>query len=336
MRSQMVSKMLEIKNHYGKEIYGEYKRCVAFIKDYFPFARHEHYLLSISLPLNLYRLLKSQETVDCIKLRYDAIKQLEKQLIPRLWAEEAVDFWIQLVKVENGEESLLVAQAKEPNQGLDMSVHAVLHKAHCYFNGEGIKENRTLALKWYEKAAQLGAVEAMNYVGNIYYIGDGVPKDYRLALKWYEKAASHGNSMAMNYLGNLYYEGRGIEVNLEKARYWYNQAIARGNYTAMFNLGYIYCEQHLKQGDVDFDLEMQAALEGNIDAMYHVAYSYHWGEGITQNYEEAKVWYERLANCGQQAAMIWLAYMYLNGQGVERSTSHARQWCEKAIKKGNI
>lgn len=333
MKKQIILKMLKLKETYGEGLFLEYKRCLAFIKDYFPYAKHEHYLLTISLPLQMYPILKKQNASDSIIVRYEAIKNLQKNLIPRQWAEEAIDFWIQLVKLDEGEEVMIGENTGDIDRCLDTNVQVILHKAHCYYNGEGIKEDRALALRWYEKAALLGSVEAMNYVGNIYYMGDGVPKNDEMALKWYEKAASLGNSVAMNYLGNMYYEGRGVKSSLEKARYWYNQAIAKANYTAMFNLGYIYCEEHLKQENIDFEKELRSALAGNKDAMYHVAYSYHWGEGIYQNYKEAKRWYECLATQGEQAAMIWLAYMYLNGQGVERSTSEAKSWCEKAIKK---
>lgn len=340
MRQQLILKMLELKTKYSEALFLEEKRFLAMIKDYFPYAKHEHYLIAMSLPLHLFETFHKIEEGEYIKARHKAIHILEKeQFIPRQWAEEAVDLWIDLVKRDQGIESIeMLSQRsdfKEENRScmtLDTSVQVILHKAHCYYNGEGIKEDRALALQWYEKAALLGSVEAMNYVGNIYYMGDGVPKNESLALRWYEKAAHLGSSVAMNYLGNMYYEGRGVPLSLEKARFWYNQAIARANYTAMFNMGYIYCEEHLKTGIEDFELECKRAQKGEISAMYHVAYSYHWGEGIHQDYNEARVWYERLANQGEQAAMIWLAYMYLNGQGVTRSQDKAKEWCEKAIK----
>lgn len=342
MQEEIIEKIIELKGRYGENILDEPKRLLAMIKDYFPYAKHEHYLLSISLPLHLYALLKGLKTNEVMKVRNQQIKNIEKQyLVPHQWAEEMLDLWCQLVEREKQpiggqDENLCISldshEESSLNPKIEGSLQAILHKANCYYNGEGIEENRLEALKWYEKAALLGSVEAMNYVGNIYYMGEGVPKNEGLALKWYMKAAQLESSLAMNYIGNMYCEGRGVARDFEKACYWYGQAVAKGNYTAMFNLGYINCEAFLRQ-DLDGLEEIhQRAENGEVKAMYHMAYCYHWGEGVPVDYEAARKWYECLAQKGEQTAMIWLAYMYFNGQGVEKSVDEARQWCEKAIK----
>ena len=340
----MIAQLLFLKEQYGEAIFDEHKRLLGFMKDYFPFARHEHYLLKLTLPIGLYAEFKNTPVSDYLKCRNMHIYQLEKnEGLSHQWAEEAIDFWLDLVKKDLGEEALFsydhsleekineVAKTMESPKIFN-NVSAILHKANCYYNGEGIKEDRKEALKWYEKAAAMGSVEAMNYVGNIYYMGEGVPKNSELALSWYQKAAAAGSGTAMNYIGNMYYEGKGVVKDLNEARHWYNKAVEKGNYRAMFNLGYIYYEKAVSKGKTTFEEGLTAAEAEEIDAMYFVAYSYHWGIEIVQDYEAAFKWYEKLAEKGEKAAMIWLAYMYFNGQGVEKSLEEAKAWCEKAIK----
>lgn len=338
--------MLYLKEKEGEDLFSQHKRLMAFLKDYFPYAKHEHYLIRTSLPFNFYALFKSLPHETFIHERSKSIDNLEQSaLMAHQWAEEAVDFWMGLVEEEMGYKSILgeaylqdekfqeeLSLEVPLNHETEASLSSLLHKANCYYNGEGIREDRKEALRWYEKAAYLGSIEAMNYVGNIYYMGEAVPRDEAIALKWYKKAADLGSSTAMNYIGNMYYEGRGVPLSFEKARYWYNKAIAKGNFSAMFNLGYIYYEEHMKRQGVPFEIDLQAAIEGDLEAMYHIAYRYHWGEGTEPDYSAAMEWYEVLARKGEKAAMIWIAYMYFNGQGVKKNLIEARNWCEKAIK----
>ena len=48
-------------------------------------------------------------------------------------------------------------------------------------------------MEWYEKAADLGHVEAMAEIGWIYYNGLGVAKDYAKAVEWLNKAIELGH-----------------------------------------------------------------------------------------------------------------------------------------------
>ena len=50
--------------------------------------------------------------------------------------------------------------------------------------------------EWFEKAAELGNVDAMGYLGYCYEYGMGVTQNYDMALEWYKKAAELGNTGA--------------------------------------------------------------------------------------------------------------------------------------------
>ena len=52
------------------------------------------------------------------------------------------------------------------------------------------------AVKWFEKAAERGNVEAMYYLGECYRDGSGVDEDQKKAVEWFTKAAEQGHEEA--------------------------------------------------------------------------------------------------------------------------------------------
>jgi len=59
-----------------------------------------------------------------------------------------------------------------------------------YYDGRGVAQDYTEAVKWFRKAADQGYVEAMHNLGLMYAKGQGVPQDYVEAHKWSDLAAS--------------------------------------------------------------------------------------------------------------------------------------------------
>lgn len=99
--------------------------------------------------------------------------------------------------------------------------------ADCYWNGDGITKNHSLASYWYNKAVELGNEEAMDWLGWRYYFGsDGYPKDLNKSLYWCKKAAEKGNPESQWFLG-MYYLGdfSDKEINYELAVYWLQKAV---------------------------------------------------------------------------------------------------------------
>ncbi|WP_180270714.1 tetratricopeptide repeat protein [Sporanaerobium hydrogeniformans] len=343
MRKKIIRQILFLKNTYGEELLQDKKRLMAFVRDYFPFAKWEHQLLQLGLASDIYGQLKGCDIHTCMLKRNECICLLQKeQGCERRLAEEAVDLWMSLIKKEKNidtafsEDKPLVQKLGEASGKqqeklmLSEKAEAILRRGDAFYSGEGIRQSYKEALKTYEEAASLGSVAAMKYLGNMYYIGQGVGQDYERALFWYKEAASQGSATAMNYLGNMYHEGKGTTAQQEKALQWYQRAVALGNYTAMFNIGYLQHEKHLQKEQQSFEWYEKKAQLGNKEAIYHLAYLYHTGDGVEQDYEKAMKWYRKLAEDGYTYAMIWIAYMYLNGQGVEKDYHEAMSWCAKA------
>jgi hypothetical protein len=112
--------------------------------------------------------------------------------------------------------------------------------ANDYYFGEGVKQDYATAIKYYEKAAELGNSTAMYNLGIIYANGQGVKQDYATTIKYYEKAAELGNVTAMYNLGIIYDNGQGVKQDYATAIKYYEKAAELGNATAMNNLGNIY------------------------------------------------------------------------------------------------
>ena len=165
----------------------------------------------------------------------------------------------------------------------------------AYYDGKGVTENSTEAVKWFTKAAEQENAKAENNLGNCYYYGYGVYKDYGEAVKWYTKAAEQGNAEAQNSLG-YYYEID--ELSPKKAVEWYTKAAEQGLPMAQCNLGICYEN----------------------------------GDGVEKNLEEAVKWYTKAANQEYAKAQYLLGKAYDKGEGVAKNDSEAMKWYLKAVK----
>ena len=74
-------------------------------------------------------------------------------------------------------------------------------------------------MKLFQRAANMGNVDAMMYLGVMYASGRGALVDYGAAMRWFRLASDAGNGQAMCNIGLLYFQGKGVVQN-------YLQAIA--------------------------------------------------------------------------------------------------------------
>jgi len=79
----------------------------------------------------------------------------------------------------------------------------------------------------------------------------------------------------------------------------------------------------------------KAAAQGNAHAQANLGILYNNGQGVPQDYAQARQWYEKAAIQGIANAQANLGRMYANGQGGPQDYALARQWYAKAIAQGN-
>jgi TPR repeat protein len=111
-----------------------------------------------------------------------------------------------------------------------------------YFNGQGVLQNFSEAMKWYRLAADQGHPIARLNLGVMHYKGQGVPQNVSEAVKWYRLAADQGNAKAQTFLGFMYFDGQGVPQNFAEAVKWYRRAADQGKAPAQLKLGVMHQE----------------------------------------------------------------------------------------------
>lgn len=77
------------------------------------------------------------------------------------------------------------------------------------------------------------------------------------------------------------------------------------------------------------------AEAGNAAAQNRLGLLYHDGQGVPQNYEEAKHWFTKAAEQGHAGAQVNLGTIYLVGHGFYQSDQLALFWFRKAAEQNN-
>jgi hypothetical protein len=99
----------------------------------------------------------------------------------------------------------------------------------AYEQGWFGKTNFQEAIRWFRRAAAQGDPDAQNSLGQMYEIGEGVKQNYTLAAKWYRIPAEHvpdlgGAGQGRNNLGLLYLDGLGVPKDYVQAYMWFRLA----------------------------------------------------------------------------------------------------------------
>ena len=176
----------------------------------------------------------------------------------------------------------------------------------AYYDGKGVTENLTEAVKWFTKAAEQENAKAQYNLGICYYYGYGVQyRDRREAVKWYTKAAEQEYAEAQNSLGYCYEYGDWVEKNLEEAVKWYTKA----------------------------------ANQEYARAQYNLALSYDKGEGVAKNDSEAMKWYLKAVKNNYPQAAYYYGDMLLNGnkqKGITKNIPEGVKYLRKAADLKNL
>lgn len=165
-----------------------------------------------------------------------------------------------------------------------------------YDQGEGVEENDSLAIYWYQKSAAKGHTKAMRNLA-FHYLQEIKPQYRNEALRLLTQAAKLGDEIAAFDLALIYDEGKVNEENDFLALKWYQKSAEMGYVPAMTNLGFLYYDQ--------------------------------------EKWLEAKKWLHKASELGDHSAQYKLGYMYYYGQGIEENKEIAKELFTKAAQKGN-
>ena len=107
-------------------------------------------------------------------------------------------------------------------------IPAIMDLALIYDTGNGVEQDRTQALAYFEVAAKLGNPVAMNAVGERLLMGVGIEANPAASLDFFVAAIQAKNPMAMYNMGQIYESGIAGEANLEEAVKLYRAAVDLG------------------------------------------------------------------------------------------------------------
>ena len=224
------------------------------------------------------------------------------------------------------------------NKAADMgNLDARAELGRCYLNGYGVQKDVKKALAYSSEAAEAGIARAQFDLGIMCYYGLGVPQNYFNSVAWYTKAAEQGDADAQNSLGFMFLNGNGVRQDYSQAVTWFFKAAEQGNAYAQCNLGNMYFSGQGVPQDYFQAVAwyLKAAKQGNAEAQYILGNMYFNGNGVLQDYSQAVAWYCKAAEQGHANAQNNLGYAYHYGYGVPPDYDEAVKWYRKAAEQGN-
>lgn len=222
-----------------------------------------------------------------------------------------------------------------------------------YYQGEGVTQNFTEAIKWFKKAANNGLSNSYGFLGACYI----TQKNYVEAINWFKKAINNGDCCYAD-LGACYLQlgkfteaipwlKKGIDdkrpeyyVSLGQCYYflqnyteaipWLKKAADKGITDSYFTLGLSF--YFLKNYTEAIIWLEKAANNGVSQAYAYLGQTYY----EQQNYAEAFKWAKKAVESKAPAAYGFLGSMYLYGKGTSKNPNEAFKWTSKAVENGDI
>lgn len=153
-----------------------------------------------------------------------------------------------------------------------------------------------------------------------------------------EKAAN-GDMEAQVELAKRYVKGIELPVNEMEAGRLYLLAAEGGNAKAQEIVSVMYEKGRLGfpiDGRKSFEWALKAATNGSVAMQVHVGRIYFGGnEFIGEDLNQAFQWCLKAANQGDPMAQYMVGWMYGTGNGVTKSIPDARKWFQKSAQQGN-
>jgi TPR repeat protein len=113
--------------------------------------------------------------------------------------------------------------------------------------------------------------------------------DYATAFRIYRSMADQGLAIAQFNVGLMYDNGQGVSKNEVQAMKWYRLAADQGRSDAQYQLGHLYYKQdNYAEATKWFHL---AADQGRADAQSNLGSMYAEGEGVSQDFVQALMWF---------------------------------------------
>jgi TPR repeat protein len=220
-----------------------------------------------------------------------------------------------------------LAQTKTPNsQRADSttpSAGSEYEAGKDFLHGRGVEKNPEKALEYFQKAAELGHIEAPGAIGYFYSAGLVVEKDDAKAAEFFQKGSEKGSAIAKFNLGRLYLDGKGGLSGTDNGVDLMEAAAAMGLPEAHSALAEIYFlglfnEQHLPDYTKAVPHVKAAAASGEPAAINMMGVMKQSGLGLEKDKKGAEDCFRRAAMKGDFKAPSNLGHL-LNPESKNRS-----------------
>jgi TPR repeat protein len=246
--------------------------------------------------------------------------------------------------------------ARKAAQASSQEAYSIL--GNMYLNGLGVESNPYEALTWYEKAAEKGDADAQNIVGNLYSDKEANLLDLDKAFKYYQMSATQSHLYGMFNFGLCYASGDGCEIDMLKAYKWIEKSAQEGcpeaeewlinnyleekpadkklsNMTPDEEIDYANSISDDSRGAECVAIYRKHANNGHVRGQHNLAWCYHVGFGVKQNYQQAASWYKKAAEQGYALSQLALGLKFDQGYGCGVNYQEAAKWYRKAAEQGD-
>ncbi|XP_074642385.1 LRP2-binding protein-like isoform X2 [Tubulanus polymorphus] len=230
-----------------------------------------------------------------------------------------------------GVEYMMTVAATPPPQVKHLVRAAQYNIGRAHFQGFGVKQSDEEAERWWLLAADdgspSGSVLAQTTLG--YYYARQDSKDLKKSFFWHSEACGNGSLESQGALGVMYLYGLGVKKDVDSAFECLRESSDRGNVYAMGHLIQYYYHHKLftKTAEMAFrvaqlkDINQIANETGCLPAFvakgiamacFIYGRCLHFGNGVLQSNDEAKVYYSR---CYEFDPDTCARYQTLSNQG---------------------
>lgn len=261
-------------------------------------------------------------------------------------AERAVSLLAQAVELNDAEGMVELARLKSKGEGTTADVpgavslleraakrnfgEAKFELAKRYRSGSGLSKNEERAEHLLLEAANAGSVNAMLTLA--WRDERGRSRVGSEGERWYLRAAELGNAVAMNRTAEILWN-RATNHNsyAEAAASWCRRAAQRGNAPAMNRLGLAYqLGDGVPQDFAEAKRWYSRAIESGLaDANLGLGTLYDRGLGVAADGERALEFYTKAAEAGSGSAVVLIATMHIEGRGVPRDVTKGVEWLRR-------
>lgn len=189
---------------------------------------------------------------------------------------------IKLAESENEPFKFCTAAAEKGHILAQYTMGLYYYRTPSYYGPFAYKRDDS-AFKLFLKAANGGLKDAQYETALAYYNGDGIKLNRSEAFLWYKQAAKQGHEIAQQMVAH-WNNYNSVPAKFDSIA-WHLELAKRGDVEEQYNTGIILSIGFYMA--TAFDWLKTAADNGLVDAQYEIAERYFYGIGVEQNQKEA-------------------------------------------------